>query len=377
MLGRLVTVLVVVGLSVGTIYFVMGGNAQDDLYSGGERYEPTALDAVSQNTNLYDDIAPIDYVSHYEKEGLYEIYVSEDGLSQDECTQLEKYDPMLTVCFFTCSAPAECAQIQRNIDAVLDEWEGDFAFDDQHIHDEAKNTDVDRELVRYRVVPTEILVYKNGNDAVDYRELWQQVATLSRNTLSNQFIGEFSIYDDEESDAIAYVELLGGTSKWSLSVNLAMTRGEQEHENMMTYIHELAHIETLNASQVDPLVAPENCTYFFTGEGCAREDSYINAFVTRFWPADDIDQVDHIAETEGGNPVYTANPEHFVNDYAATNPGEDIAESFAYFVIKGKRDNADTVAQEKINFFYEYPELVALRQDMRRALQKPRSYVQR
>ena len=52
-----------------------------------------------------------------------------------------------------------------------------------------------------------------------------------------------------------------------------------------------------------------------------------------------------------------------MTDYAATNPGEDIAESFTSFVMEPKPDG-DTIAEEKVLFFYEYPELVQLRAEI-------------
>ncbi|MBK9051223.1 MAG: hypothetical protein IPL78_09985 [Chloroflexi bacterium] len=48
-----------------------------------------------------------------------------------------------------------------------------------------------------------------------------------------------------------------------------------------------------------------------------------------------------------------------MTDYAATNPAEDIAETFMAFVLEPK-PNGDTIAEEKVLFFYQYPELVAI-----------------
>jgi hypothetical protein len=50
----------------------------------------------------------------------------------------------------------------------------------------------------------------------------------------------------------------------------------------------------------------------------------------------------------------------FVREYASTNPVEDIAESWTAFILRPTPQN-DTVADQKINFFYKFPELVELR----------------
>ena len=52
--------------------------------------------------------------------------------------------------------------------------------------------------------------------------------------------------------------------------------------------------------------------------------------------------------------------DQFLTDYAATHPAEDIAESFSFFVFS-EMPAGDTIAEQKILFFYNYPELVALR----------------
>jgi len=46
-----------------------------------------------------------------------------------------------------------------------------------------------------------------------------------------------------------------------------------------------------------------------------------------------------------------------------THPAEDIAESFTYFVFTPK-PTGNSIKEQKIAFFYEYPELVKLRSDI-------------
>ena len=51
----------------------------------------------------------------------------------------------------------------------------------------------------------------------------------------------------------------------------------------------------------------------------------------------------------------------FVSYYAVTSPEEDIAESFMYFIFTPKKAAINQSA-EKVAFFYEFPQLVALRE---------------
>ena len=57
---------------------------------------------------------------------------------------------------------------------------------------------------------------------------------------------------------------------------------------------------------------------------------------------------------------YEVHQDQFLSDYAATSPAEDIAEAWAFFVLSPKPE-LNSIANEKILFFYEYPELVELR----------------
>ncbi|MBI3151573.1 MAG: hypothetical protein HYZ21_05540, partial [Chloroflexi bacterium] len=59
--------------------------------------------------------------------------------------------------------------------------------------------------------------------------------------------------------------------------------------------------------------------------------------------------------------------DRFVTSYAATNPEEDIAEAFTFFVF-GPTPAGDTIAEKKVLFFYQYPELIELRVNILRNL---------
>jgi hypothetical protein len=60
---------------------------------------------------------------------------------------------------------------------------------------------------------------------------------------------------------------------------------------------------------------------------------------------------------------YKTYSDQFVTEYAATSPEEDIAEAWAFFILSPKPEQ-DSIANEKVLFFYEYPELVQLRQEI-------------
>jgi len=206
-----------------------------------------------------------------------------------------------------------------------------------------------------------------------------------------------------------------------------------------TLIHENAHIMSLSASQSDNdlLGFEELCDYdpdstlsylddcddekirqtitqkeaacapnfYDNWAGCLKEDSYLNKFYQKFWA--DIYREHYY----GGKEVMSTFDfhqkyyDHFVSNYAATNPAEDFAESFTTFVLwddelidyytkwcksdqqflsdvetgnnlvnedglsywiyceKIYRDNS--IWEEKIRFFYDFPKLVEMRDFIR------------
>ena len=115
------------------------------------------------------------------------------------------------------------------------------------------------------------------------------------------------------------------------------------------------------------------CPTYFTGTGCSYSDSYINTFYTRFWLGinDEWEKIDSLQyNPEDSTPYfdglysfYKSHQDQFVDDYATTHPTEDIAEAFAYFVFTPK-PTGDSIKEQKIAFFYEYPELVQLRENI-------------
>lgn len=165
---------------------------------------------------------------------------------------------------------------------------------------------------------------------------------------------------------------------WDLSIDLLDTADSEELT--LTLIHEFGHLLTLSPDQVTPSQAifdePESdsvyddevqaCPNYFPGEGCSHKDSYIHLFVGRFWGKIydewlEIDAIEDEDEYEDRlDSFYEKYEDQFVSNYAPTSPEEDIAESWADFVLKPKPGD-QTIANEKVLFFYEFPELVELR----------------
>ncbi|MCJ7432392.1 MAG: hypothetical protein MUO77_02790 [Anaerolineales bacterium] len=157
------------------------------------------------------------------------------------------------------------------------------------------------------------------------------------------------------------------TEKWSLLVDLADFVDEKQFTSML--LHEFGHILTLNINQLDFKLDAANCPRYFKDNGCSQPDSYLQLFFERFWTGiyDEwhtiASQSDPAAVKSGLEAFYQAHPADFVSQYATTAAHEDIAESWMNFVLSPKLAG-DTVAKQKVNFFYEFPELVQIRSEL-------------
>ncbi len=199
-------------------------------------------------------------------------------------------------------------------------------------------------------------------DYAKHLKMWEFIKKLIPEN-ERMRIAEFMVFygGDELAGYVAPVNE-GDLSKWrfGLAIELANNIEEIDFENFFTYVavHELGHIVTLKETQVDANVRESECGTYFPGEGCARQNSYINKLYELGW-------TDIYNGEDGNENLYDQYKDRFLTDYAATNPAEDIAEVFAYFVTKADRPSGNSIADQKINLLYEYPELVELRQEMR------------
>lgn len=219
------------------------------------------------------------------------------------------------------------------------------------------------------------------DDTAAHQALWDYFTALIplqyRPTLA-----EFSIMTDGTDNVLAAVaQTYDDPNLWGLEVDIADT--SDYYYLSFTLVHEYAHLLTLAPDQVTPSLAIFNnpddndiyldevsaCSTFFPGEGCSNPDSYINAFYEEFWTGiyDEWNEInleeDEDLYYEKLDEFYLKYEDQFLTDYSVTHPAEDIAEAFAFFVF-AEKPAGDSIAEDKILFFYNYPELVQLRTEI-------------
>lgn len=228
----------------------------------------------------------------------------------------------------------------------------------------------------YENIPADL--QDEQDDAAAHQGLWNYFTALIPLEY-RPTIAEFSIMTDGEENVLAAVaQTYDDPNLWALEVDIADT--DDYYYLTFTLIHEFAHLFTLAPDQVAPSLPIFNnpddndiyldevsaCSTFFPGEGCSNPDSYINAFYEEFW-TDIYDEWNEINLIEDEGKYYDALDEfyaryedQFLTDYSVTHPAEDIAEAFGFFIF-AEQPGGDTIAEQKILFFYQYPELVELR----------------
>ncbi len=145
-----------------------------------------------------------------------------------------------------------------------------------------------------------------------------------------------------------------------------------------TMIHEYSHLLQFRPSALTPGTEDEFCDVYDGGEACPKPGSYLRLWSEAFYP-EVTDGDDYPEEEADVEDRYSAD-EHVTDDYAATNPAEDMAETFAEWVLLNAPTGpkfvnedphydapvtGDRVVDEKLRFFDQFPELVALRTNIR------------
>ncbi len=134
--------------------------------------------------------------------------------------------------------------------------------------------------------------------------------------------------------------------------------GEEVFDEVIA--HELGHVLSLKDDQF----TDDQTDTYSDSDGTFAQDAYLNAFYQEFWKNRYPGWADKGGDQKQAEALYDAHKDAFVTTYAATDPTEDFAESFAWFVLKTK-PAAATERARKLQFFYAYPELVRDRDYLR------------
>ncbi len=239
----------------------------------------------------------------------------------------------------------------------------------------------DEKIGMWSIVNGEILKNFSKNDKLAAHH-WRTFYDIFPKSITRKYIKKLVLISDgldEKTGALG--PLNTKNDRWQLvidtiDVNFRTKDKRRLQESVYTLIHEFGHLLTLNNTQVRPTdkMHQQEGEPYLTIEGESYKNSYLNRFVSLFWKGKLLEKWDIIKErhcfteescVEKLFGLYQENFSDFVTDYAAESPEEDIVESWTYFVLKKRIKNPKTIAHKKINFFYQFPELVAYRKLIR------------
>ena len=245
-------------------------------------------------------------------------------------------------------------------------------------------------------LPSNLLHWQK--DIEKHQEIWDIFTKLIPESQRN--VNVFYITTDGFGGIGGGIERdVDDVSKWHLFYDISdayPTEIIDDKEIIYTTIHEFGHIITSGLDQIDVDLELTNLLYSddvneteldelfqitsekcfpktMVADGCAKSDSYINIFYQKFW-ADIISEWDEMQYIENEDEFldqsdlfYDKYQNRFLTIYSSTNIDEDIAESWAAFVLRDKPKD-ETMFEQKILFFYDFPELVDLREHIRQGL---------
>lgn len=212
-------------------------------------------------------------------------------------------------------------------------------------------------------VPSQYKKYVKDTEL--HNSLWKTVTDIIP-LEQRKDIDTFTLFTDGQDETTGSVGAGATDNTWSIELDVL------DSENIATLsttlVHEFGHLITLGSSQIEYYA--DTCNFYMASDGCSSKDSYVNRFYNQFWSdrEDEWEELakpdeDGVVDEDGAYSFYENHPDEFVSDYAATHPEEDIAESWTYFIYSDT-PKGDTVADQKIRFFYMFPELVDMRRKM-------------
>lgn len=292
----------------------------------------------------------------------------------NDCTGVESYDIWNDECYFECDTDEECAELSKQVEDELNEEFSDSKVAENTKTPVAPNQKFSGKLYTNKDTATETkgktyTVQPDGSlqpqPTSAHSDLWNLFTKIAGKEAATKKLVSFEVFNDPDNDTAASVWPTSDSGQtWHMNVNEAFASDRKDF--IHTLVHEYGHILTLSNDQVSKVSGA--CPRFELSEGCAKDNSYIQAFQSKFWakygeniPENDGENADQVTE------FYSKHKSDFVSDYASTNPAEDIAESWANFVLRAPSEGT-TNADKKRQFFYEYPELVSLRDKIRLAV---------
>jgi hypothetical protein len=205
-----------------------------------------------------------------------------------------------------------------------------------------------------------------------HKDIWKKVQQIFPKKYLEPF-AEFQIFSDGAGEMTGEVyrqKKDGGFSgKWVLAFD-----PKDNDDLAYSILHELGHAIIITDEKMEYDAQFYACQDEVIQKRSSARKEYLTAYKEQFWEpyGDDFWRIGNIeddAKKEREIQILSKKyVDFFLTEYSLTNPTEDFCETFAHFVLMEKPNSDDAVADQKILFFYDYPELVRLRDSLRWSL---------
>ncbi len=174
-------------------------------------------------------------------------------------------------------------------------------------------------------------------DNPDVEAAWAIVDSVWPDSI-RQDLAQLSVVSERPRGLVGVVHL-GGNGGWILSLDRADLADEVLVKE--TIVHEIAHVATLSPDSFT-FGTDVPCSGVSMEVGCADAESVMARFAERFWP----------------DGMATGLSADYVDDYAASGPHEDLAETFVAWVSGWPVGSPEVEA--KIEMLSTDPQLASL-----------------
>lgn len=342
------------------------------LYLSEKRIDKNNLEIVGLErvVSTYIDEILNEYTIKYELEGTEFEWDDIQNTSEENSTldklkntlSKEDYNTLIELCKDYEEGDYSALEVIEDLISNYDEKNSDTIttyltqssnLDLEAVFNISKNLGLKYESVK-NIIPKEL----SKSEADTYEKIWSEVRYILPNSDLKKFDKIFFATDGEYNELASVTPNNFEGSKWIINIDPIDVINNERKLFYETILHEYFHYLSLNDNQVTYTYDYDMNNY--CEEGMASKDkSYINEFYDEFWKEiiDDrnIDRENYY--------FYERHKDSFVSEYASTDPAEDIAETFAYFVLNDK-PSGNSVKDKKIKFFYQYDELIKLKKEL-------------
>ncbi len=199
----------------------------------------------------------------------------------------------------------------------------------------------------------------------DEREFFARFYYIVPDEFDSRF-KELVLFDERRETMDAFVETIPPYTShdWRFGMTKDIFEYEADDSEVTAlFIHEFAHVVGYDGGSESDILDSVECHEYFEW-GCPPVGSYLDEFISTYWNDTILDDFVFY-----GSDLWTEREQQrmFVSSYAVTSPEEDFAESFVEFIVQPK-SSGTTVKDKKTNFFYQYSELVDMREELRSRL---------